>query len=251
VAAVRAMLGKAGLDESDLRCGAHPPLSADAAEALAASGGRPTPLCNNCSGKHAAMLLVTQHMDWRLDGYTSADHPLQLHIKSVIEALCQTPLSIERCAVDGCTVPTWAMPLKALARGYAHFAKPDDLPPDIADACRELRENCAHFPIMVGGTGRLCSRVLSTFGEEVCVKSGAEGIYAGALPGLGVGFAMKIDDGARRASELLLIQLLATLMPDARDTLRKLLPTSLRNWRGLTVGEMRPAPALTKALAEA
>lgn len=248
VATVRAMLGKAGLDESALRCGAHAPLSEDAFEALAACGGIPTPLCNNCSGKHAGMLLVCEHMHWPLDSYTSADHPLQLHIKSLIEQLCDTKLDIDTCAVDGCSAPTWAMPLHALALGFARFGKPDNLTPDLADACRELREDCAHFPIMIAGTGRLATKVLSAFGEDIFIKAGAEGVYAGCLPGAGVGFALKIDDGARRAAELVAVRLLAALLPEAQDKLNTLHPASLHNWRGLTVGQVRPAAALKKAL---
>jgi L-asparaginase II len=250
VAAVRAMLGKAGLDESDLRCGAHPPLSADAAETLAACGGRPTPIHNNCSGKHAGMLMVSLHMDWRLDSYTSVDHPLQLHIKSLIETFCETALTVDACALDGCTAPAWSMPLRSLALGFARFGKPDDLPSELADACRELREDCTHFPLMTAGTGRLCTKVLNAFGEEVYVKGGAEGVYAGALPAAGLGFALKIDDGALRAAELLLVRLLGKLLPDAQTALQKLFPTWLRNWRGLTVGEMRSAPALMQALTQ-
>lgn len=249
VATVRAMLGKAGLDESALRCGAHAPLSADAAEALAASGGISTPLCNNCSGKHAGMLLVSLHMDWRLDSYTSVDHPMQMHIKALIEQICETKLDTDTCAVDGCSAPTWAMPLKALALGFAHFGKPDDLPTNIGDACREFREDCTHFPVIAAGTGRLATKVLSAYGEEAFIKAGAEGVYAGAIPGLGLGFAVKIDDGARRAAELVAIQLLMKLLPGSRATLAKLYSPSMHNWRGLKVGELRPAAALIGATA--
>lgn len=251
VGAVRAMLGKAGLDESALRCGAHAPLSEDAFEALAACGGIPTPLYNNCSGKHAGMLLASEHMGWPLDSYTSVDHPLQIHIKALMERLCETRLDIDKCAVDGCSAPTWAMPLKSLALGFARFGKPDSLSPELADACRELREDCAHFPLMAAGTGRLATRILSAFGEEIFIKTGAEGVYAGCLPAEGVGFAIKIDDGARRAAELVTIQLLAYLAPGAKKTLNKVHSPMLHNWRGLTVGEVRPAAALTKALTAA
>jgi L-asparaginase II len=248
VATVRAMLGKAGLDESALRCGAHAPFSADAFEALAACGGIPTPLYNNCSGKHAGMLLVCEHMHWPLDSYTSVDHPLQLHIKSLLEQFCETTLTVDACGVDGCCAPTWAMPLQALALGFARFGKPDDLAPELADACRELREDCAHFPIMVAGTGCLATKVLSAFGEEIFIKTGAEGVYAGCLPGTGVGFALKIDDGARRAAEEVTVRLLAHLSPGAESALNKLHSTALRNWRGLTVGEVRTTAAIKKAL---
>jgi L-asparaginase II len=247
VATVRAMLGKAGLDESALRCGAHAPLSVDAAEALAASGGRSTPLCNNCSGKHAGMLLVSQHMNWRMDSYTSVDHPLQAYIKALIEQFCGTKLDVDACAVDGCSTPTWAMPLKAIAFGFARFGKPDELPADVGDACREFREDCAHFPVIAAGTGRLATKVLSAYGEEIFIKAGAEGVYAGAIPGTGLGFAVKIDDGARRAAELVAIQLLVKLLPGSRATLSKLYSPSVHNWRGLKVGELRPAAALRDA----
>jgi L-asparaginase II len=248
VATVRAILGKAGLDESALRCGAHAPFNMDAFETLAACGGVPSPLHNNCSGKHAGMLLVCEHMRWPLDNYTSIDHPLQLHIGRLTEQLCETALDIDSCGVDGCSAPTWALPLHALALGFARFGKPEDLAPDIADACRELREDCAHFPMMAAGTGRLATKVLSAFGEEIFIKTGAEGVCAGCLPGTGVGFALKIDDGARRAAEQVTVQLLAHLAPGAESRLNRLHSTGLRNWRGLTVGEVRPTDAFKKAL---
>src|SRR5687767_5236035 len=202
--AVRSILAKAGLDEALLRCGAHEPGNAAAAEELRRRGENPTAIHNNCSGKHAGMLVVCRAMGWSLESYLAADHPLQLRIwRTVAELAGLAPERVGR-AVDGCGAVTFAMPVAAMARAWAALA--------VADARRETaREEArgrifdamAAHPAHVGGTGRLDSDLLRHAGERLIAKTGAEGIYCAALRGSrGPGpraLALKVVDGARRA----------------------------------------------------
>ena len=214
--AVRSILDKAGLDESLLRCGAHDPGNAAAAEELRQRGERPTAIHNNCSGKHAGMLVVCRAMGWPLESYLAADHPLQLRIwRTVAELAGLAPERIGR-AVDGCGAVTFAMPVAVMARAWAALA--------MADARRETtREKAvgrifdamAAHPAHVGGTGRLDSDLLHHGGDRLIVKTGAEGVYCAALRGArGEGpraLALKVLDGARRAQDPAFMALLEEL----------------------------------------
>ena len=106
------------------------------------------------------------------------------------------------CAIDGCSVPTWAMPLSALARAFARFGSGAGLAPERAKAAARLRAACAAHPWHVAGTGRFCTEIMQRFGARVFVKTGAEGVFCAALPEQGLGIAVKCDDGAGRAAEV-------------------------------------------------
>jgi L-asparaginase II len=155
-------------------------------------------------------------------------------------------LSQDVCATDGCSVPTWAMPLVALARGFARFGTGVGLSPGRAKAAARLREACAAHPWHVAGTGRFCTEVMQYFGARVFVKTGAEGVYCAALPEQGLGIAVKCDDGAGRAAEVTMAATLARLLPQDTDraALERFVRPTLRNWNGIAVGSLRPTEAL-------
>ncbi|MGA8693443.1 MAG: asparaginase, partial [Xanthobacteraceae bacterium] len=120
VAGVERMLTKAGLDPSDLRCGAHWPIAQAAAAAVARSGA-PSPLHNNCSGKHAGFLCVARALGADPADYWRPEHPVQRLVRSVLEDFTGAALGEACCAIDGCSVPTWAVPLHNLAQALATF----------------------------------------------------------------------------------------------------------------------------------
>src|ERR1700734_4263434 len=122
VATARAMLAKAGYDERVLQCGAHWPLGEDEARALARSGRTPTALHNNCSGKHAGFVCLSCAIGVDPKGYVGPDHPVQREVAASIEAMSGARLSEAMRGVDGCAIPTYAVPLVALARGFARLA---------------------------------------------------------------------------------------------------------------------------------
>ena len=172
---------------SALKCGAHWPIHQPSAQALARSGGQASALHNNCSGKHSGFLCAACAMGADTGNYVEATHPVQREVKAAIESLTGAALSQDVCAVDGCSVPTWAMPLGALARGFARFGTGEGLPSERAKAAARLRAACAQHPWHVAGTGRFCTELMRTFGERVFVKTGAEGVACAALPTLGLG----------------------------------------------------------------
>jgi L-asparaginase II len=248
IAGVERMLARCGLDATALACGAHWPLNQAAAHALARAGRQPSVLHNNCSGKHAGFVCVACAAGLAHAGYVNAAHPVQREVKAVIEALTGVTLSEE--AVDGCSVPTWAIPLTNLAQAFARFATGHGLPPARAKAAGRLRAACAAKPFFVAGTGRFCTVLMEALGERLYVKAGAEGVLCAALPEQGLGIAVKCEDGAARGAEVVMAALIARFLPLEpvdRRVLDDLMRPALRNWNGIKVGALRPAALLTAA----
>ncbi len=249
VALVEHMLARAGLDAAALVCGAHPPIHAPSARALARSGREPSALHNNCSGKHAGFLCVACAMEANPAGYADPAHPVQRAVKAAIEGIAGVALEDRSRAIDGCSVPTWALPLEKLAHGFARFGTGRGLDPHRAEAAARIRAACAANPYLVAGTGRFCTRVMAHFGGRVLVKGGAEGVLCGALPEAGLGIAVKCDDGAARAAEVVMAALISRLLAldDAdRGALAPLVQPGLRNWNGVEVGVLRPSDLLAQ-----
>jgi len=249
IAGVERMLAKAGLDAAALRCGAHWPISQPAAAALARTGASaPSALHNNCSGKHAGFLCLACAEGLDPADYVRPQHPVQRAVRAVLEDFSGAVLGEDVCAIDGCSVPTWAVPLDKLARAFAKFGTGHGVSRDRAAACARLSAACAQQPWFVAGSGRFCTAIMELFGARVFVKTGAEGVYCGALPELGLGIAVKCDDGAGRAAEAVMAGLIARflpLKPAEREALGHFMRPVLRNWNGFEVGALR----LTQAIA--
>lgn len=248
VEGARAILAKAGAEESLLRCGPHPPFSPDAAAALAESGTEPGPIHNNCSGKHAGMIALAAHLGWDPDDYHVADHPVQRRMLDEVVRWSGVPAEAVRHGVDGCGVPCFAVPLRNMAMSFASFAAAAARGEAAAEVVRAMTDH----PFMVGGTGRTCTDVMATAGDRVFVKVGAEGVYAGGARDRGVGFAIKIEDGGRRAVEVALIRLLAdleVLTATEVDALSNHAHPPVLNTRGEVVGELRAAFSVSTATA--
>jgi len=247
VAVASAMLAAAGMDVSALACGAHWPLGVEAARALARSGGAPTALHNNCSGKHAGFVCLACASGIDPTGYETPDHGVQREVKAAIEDVIGEKLDASRRGIDGCSIPTYAIPLRALAFGFARFGAGQGLGPARAAAARRIRAAVAAHPWAVAGTRRFDTEVMSLLGARAFTKTGAEGVFCAALPEQGLGLAVKADDGAGRAAEVMIAALIAKFLPisDAeRVGLAPLVAPRLLNWRGLDVGGARPAGAI-------
>jgi L-asparaginase II len=244
------MLAKAGLDASALACGAHWPTSHAAAFALAKTGA-PSALHNNCSGKHAGFLCLACAMGVDHVGYWRPEHPVQQKVRNVLEDLTGTALGPDRCAVDGCSVPTWAIPLQNLAYAFAKFGTGHGLGHQRADAAARLRAACTQNPWYVAGTGRFCTEIVKLLGARVFVKTGAEGVYCGALPELALGIAIKCDDGAGRAAEAVMAAIIARFLPleaEERVPLARFVNPTLRNWNSIEVGALKVTDALAASV---
>lgn len=199
------LMERAGIAEQDLACGPHPPLSPAVHRELLRSGQQPTARWSNCSGKHAAMLALARHHGWPLAGYCDPGHPVQQRIlRSILE---WTGLEAHQVAigVDGCAAPCFGLPLAAMAAAWARFAA-SPLP-----AAGRLRRAMLAHPFLVAGTGRPCTEIMAAWPGQVIAKIGAEGVYGAALPGAGLGVALKVMDGDMRSSALALVAVLRQL----------------------------------------
>jgi len=249
-----AMLAKAGVDANALECGAHWPYNDAALKALAAAGAQPTVLNNNCSGKHAGfvclgcMMADGPDVAGFLRGYVKPEHPVMREVSAALQASTGFDLSNAACGTDGCSIPTYAIPLRHLAHAFARVATGVGLREGHARAALRLRQAVARAPYMVAGTGRFDSRVMERLGERVFCKVGAEGVYCAALPERGLGVALKMDDGNNaRACEVVMagvIEALLALGESDAGFMNSLSDVPMKNWNGIEVGRLRAADAL-------
>ena len=259
VATVASVQARAGVSEKDLLCGVHPPHDPATARRMKEAGEAPTPNRHNCSGKHTGMLALARFLGESTDDYIDPAHPVQRRILATFAEMCAVePLQVE-IGIDGCSVPTFAVPLQAAAGAYARLADPSALGDTRAAACRRVFAAMVAHPEMVGGPGRFDTVLMRAAEGEMVVKGGAEGYHGIALapgalgggsPALGV--AIKIADGdvgsrsdtppGQRAGSRIVLAVLESLgAPGAADVSRlaEFGPTPVTNWRGLRVGEMR------------
>lgn len=244
----RAMLDKLGLAPSALACGPQWPLEPGVARSLARSGEKPTALHNNCSGKHAGMLALAKHLGFDLEGYERPEHPIQVSIRELLEGLTGEELTRDVCGIDGCSVPTWAASLKGYARAFAKLANRKQFDGERREAADRLMHACTSEPQMVEGEGRFGTGVMRRLGGAVFVKGGAEGVYCAAFPEQGLGLALKIDDGARRAAEATAAFIVASIFADRIEDASELTDLTIRNWRGTHVGDIAPSDDLSRSL---
>ncbi|WP_193366990.1 asparaginase [Pelagibius marinus] len=242
-----AWLARLGLSAHDLECGPQLPGYEPALIKLLASGGTATRAHNNCSGKHSGFLTLAKHLGVPTRGYVNYEHPVQQRILGVLESMTGLDLGDAPRGIDGCGIPVVGIPLGNMALAMARLGAPDDQPEARQAACARLRKAVAAHPFMVAGTGRFDTRVMELTGEKALTKTGAEGVYCAAFPELGLGAAIKVDDGAGRAAEILMGRLLSHfgILDAAQATaLGGLFTEPVLNRAGLTVGEVRPAATI-------
>lgn len=234
-------LADLGLAEADLRCGSHEPYDRAERDRLIRASEGPCQLHNNCSGKHCGFLTATRHMKAGPE-YVEVDHPLQRAIRQTTEDVCGE--TVAGYGIDGCSAPNFAMSLAGLARAMQSFAAARDTGDARQRAMSRLRDAMAAHPELVAGEGRACTELMRTMGGRVAIKTGAEAVFVAMLPEQSIGIALKIADGATRASEAAVVSLLVRLgvLDAAHPLAQKRLPGVQRNWRGLETGELRLAP---------
>ena len=233
-----AMLHAAGQPESCLECGTHWPSNTAAARALAAAGQAPTALHNNCSGKHAGFICVAIAAGQNPAGYIRPDHPAMARITQAVAETTGAALTEANRATDGCSIPTFRIPLAVIATGFARFGTGTRLPTGFAAAAARLRSAAAGNPLMLAGPGRFDTEITAALGQSVFVKTGAEGVHAGALPALGLGFAIKVLDGNNRAADAFAAALLRHFLP-AHAVLEAWADKAISNWNGIEVGRVK------------
>lgn len=251
------MLEKADLSPGSLACGVQPPLSEAVAAALEREGEQPSVLHTECSGEHAAMAALGRHLGLPPHGYAAADSAVQQKVRETVARFAGMPADDLTEGVDGCTIPTFAVPLHRAAWMYARLvAPPEAWPRALRDACARVVRAMTHHPEMVDGTADdlLDSALMQAFDGRLVSKMGAEGVWcAAAAPSErwpdGLGVAVKIDDGdlderARPAVALALLDRLGVAAPGRLDALREPLLPAITTNTGQPAGTVRAAAAV-------
>ncbi len=247
--AAEAMLRKAGLSPVCLECGAQPPYHASDHAALVREGKSVTALHNNCSGKHSGFLAFAVHQDMPTKGYIHFASPVQVQIAATLEEVTGARHGADNYGIDGCSIPTYEVPLKNLALAFARFGIGEDMGGERSKAMLRIRDACLAHPHMIAGTGKFDTLLMQALGKRVFTKTGAEGVFTIAIPELGLGAALKCRDGTTRAAEAACAFLVESLLeesesglsPDEASALKRLGNPVLRNWNGFAVGEVRLA----------
>ncbi|MBW2221819.1 MAG: asparaginase [Deltaproteobacteria bacterium] len=239
---IKSILNKIGLDERALQCGIHRPSHRATAKKLQEEGRKPSPLHNNCAGKHTAMLALCVHHGWSLDNYISNEHPVQQLIVKTVSSMAEVPIEKVGIGIDGCGVPVFFLPLKNLATSYAKLTSTSDQ--DI----HRLMEAILSHPEMIAGDERICTDIMRALGKKVFAKTGAEGGYAMSLMEKGWGVAIKIEDGNNRAIQPVTIEALKQLdiiTKKEEDKLQTYHHPVIKNHRKETVGSIAAQFSLT------
>lgn len=242
VETTRDLLHKAGVGETCLECGGHWSFDhktlLDQARSHEATPG---PIFNNCSGKHSGMIVTAVRQGEDPAGYIRPEHPAQERVRRAMEEVTGAVHAEANRATDGCSIPTYAVPVRKLAHGFARLAT-GTLPEGRREAARRLLTACMNEPFHMAGTRRFCTRIMKALPGRLFAKTGAEGVFCGALPDLGLGIALKIDDGGTRASEAAMANVAMRFLDD--EALLPFCERPLKNWNGWEVGSIVPTPAL-------
>ncbi len=238
------VINRIGLQEDALQCGTHMPFYPPTAKKMIMADEKSTPKHCNCSGKHSGMLTYAVHMGYPVEGYYQKDHPVQKAALKEIAYFADMKEADVACGIDGCGVVVFGIPVYNMALSYARLADPDTLPSAKAEAVRRITAAMIAHPEMVGGTGRLCTDLMTQAHGKLFAKSGAEGVYTVGIPSLKMGIALKIDDGSSRGIGCVIIEVLRQLDILNRDEIESLKHhywITQKNHRGDVVGEIKPA----------
>lgn len=244
VEAVRGILDKISLAEDALQCGAHWPSSEESRRALCAASREPTPIYNNCSGKHSGMLARCVARGLAAHDYLAPNHPIQIEILQTLSQMSGIAADQIDVAVDGCSAPCFALPMRAGAQAFARLADPPGLPEARRRAAQRVFQAMTAYPEMVGGEGRLDTNLMRAAGGNVLSKGGAEGYLGMAIRSRGLGVAIKIIDGQNERgcgpAAIETLRQLGVLDDAAFALVQRHHHWIVKNYRTLEVGEVRP-----------
>lgn len=209
--AVRSVLEKIGLNESALQCGTHWSSHKPTADAMVLEGKTPTEINCNCSGKHSGMLTLAQYKEWDISNYTEITHPVQQEMLNSMALFAGLPASDIVIGTDGCGVPVFGLSVYHMAHAFAKLANPTDMPEGTALAAKRITHAMMTHPFLVAGSNRLCTNLMAAGRGNIFSKSGADGVYCVGLPELGLGLAVKIEDGNGRANGPVVVEALRQL----------------------------------------
>src|SRR2546427_114227 len=234
---VRDLLRRAGIAESDLQCGAHWPYYEPAATAARHQMDEPLAVFNNCSGKHAGMLVAARALDAPLSTYLDPAHPVQQRIREVIEAFTGCAPAEIHYGIDGCSAPNAAVPLTAMARSFAALMTASDETP------RTVPAAMTQHPYLIGGTDRFDTRLMEVTSGRLLAKGGAAGAHGTGDRRSGRGVARKLDSGDGTwtpVAVMAALERLGWLDPGERDALTSFSPANPRQHKRGAGGNGRP-----------
>ncbi len=269
VEAAQEILSRVGIGTERLGCGYQEPRNRDSlrlvmqrnghamagfdgAEKAVATAGSPddpfSPLYNNCSGKHAAMLALSAHLGVDPEGYLDPEHPAQSLILDRTCELAGLSRRAVRFGTDGCSAPTLYAPLGAFAAAFGRLARL--IRSNQAGPAARIQVAMAVRPDMLGEPGSFNVVLMSVLGSRLIGKGGAEGLFCVAVPQADLGFAVRVEDGTSRAIGTVVLEVLLQLgvvREDEFGFLEHMHRPQLRNWRGTIVGQLEPIFALERA----
>jgi len=248
VSTVDRMLKRMGLEEADLLCGSHWPSDNKEFDRLKQADKSPSPLHNNCSGKHAGMLAATLAMEASPTEYLHTHHPIQVLIRKHLTLLSGLSEDEFETATDGCGVPTYALPLRSIATAITRLALPQQLPAHLQSAAVQIARAMNRHPDMVQCAGSFNTELLRAGRGCLIAKGGAEGIFVLGLINSGLGIAIKVADGASRAWPPIILALLSRVVELEQSFLDRFAQPEIRNHHGDRVGHLEAAPVLREVL---
>ncbi len=239
VGLVRGILERIGCTDDDFACGDHDVFDPESRAHLAAHPDDRSPIYNNCSGKHAGMLCLAKSEGWPLKGYELPEHPLQQLMHRTAAEICGLEVPAVATAIDGCNIPVFAMPLGAMARGYARLATAAvGLVPRERARARSRSARTAQ-PDATDGAGRFNTTLMQVTGGRILAKGGAEGLECIAITSRGMGLALKCEDGETRGvvpATVAVLEHLGELSPSEAAELAAFRRPQVRNHVGRTTG---------------
>jgi len=238
--AVAALLERLHLSVSDLKCGPQPPGDPETRARLRAEGVQPTAIHNNCSGKHAGFLALALHLGVPLSRYIDPESPGQVLVRDSVRSITGVDASELTTAIDGCSAPTFRLPLRGLATAFARVANPRSLAPNRRTACERMLAAVAAHPVYLAGShDRICTGIVRATQGRIFPKIGGDAVYGVGVRGEDLGLAIKMDDGSNRGLHAVLLGLLkrfGLLTEPELAALGAWEQERLRNWAGLETG---------------
>ncbi len=239
---VKEILEKAGLDETYLKCGTHPPLDTETRHNLIKEGELPNVLHNNCSGKHAGMLLVCAHKNWDINSYLDFEHPLQKYILEITNQYCKTENPPQ--TIDGCGTPIYGMTLPKIGSGLLRLF--------LSNEAQELKKAFLTHPDLIGGKGRQDTHIIKGSNNRLIAKVGAEGLLAILNLDLKQALVIKIADSNMNARAKVSIEALKQLgwltkedlKPETAHFIDEINETDIKTTSGKIVGQIKPTFSL-------
>lgn len=229
---VHEWLAKYQLNEDHLRCGVQSPSRESVRDLLLLSQLKPNRGHNNCSGKHSGMIAVCAHKNYDVKTYDQYDHPVQKDLTALLSRVYEYDLSHSPYGVDGCGIPTIAVPVFNLAVGHINLFK--------AHSGKLILDGVSKYPDLISGQNNFPTEITRATNGRLFAKVGAEGVYCALSPQDNIYIALKVRDGANRASQFAtasLIHKFCKLSVEEEKLLNKFLHPKIKNWEGLVVGD--------------